>query len=59
MKGKIIDKNLTEAFIALENGDTIDISISRLPKDVKLGDKIDIPKNNSSINNNDRLVDFF
>ncbi|NLM35052.1 MAG: hypothetical protein GX206_06385 [Clostridiales bacterium] len=58
MKGKVIDKNLTEAYIALENGDTMDISITRLPKDVKLGDTVDIPINNPTITN-DRFVDFF
>lgn len=58
MKGKVIDKNLTEAFIALENGDTLDISMTRLPKDVKLGDTVEVPMNNFSINN-DRFVDFF
>ncbi|WP_203527758.1 hypothetical protein [Clostridium thermarum] len=58
MKGKVLDKNITDAFIALETGETIDISTSRLPKDVKIGDTVDIPINNTSISN-DKLVDFF
>lgn len=58
MKGKIIDKSLTEAIVALENGDTMDISVTRLPKDAKLGDTVDVPMNNPSITN-DRFIDFF
>ncbi|NLP28799.1 MAG: hypothetical protein GX370_08600 [Clostridia bacterium] len=58
MRGKVIDKNLTEAFIALENGETMDVSITRLPKDVKLGDTVDLPMNNPTITN-DRIIDFF
>jgi hypothetical protein len=58
MKGKVLDKNVTDAFIALETGETIDISSARLPRDVKVGDTIDVPMNNTSITN-DKLVDFF
>jgi hypothetical protein len=58
MKGKVIDKSLTDAFVSLENGDTIDISISQLPKHTKVGDTVDVPFDNHSLTN-DKLVDFF
>lgn len=58
MKGKVIDKSLTDAFISFENGDTMDISLSQLPKHVKVGDNVDVPFNNHSLTN-DKLVDFF
>ncbi|MDP4090200.1 MAG: hypothetical protein Q8930_13135 [Bacillota bacterium] len=58
MKGKIYDKNMTEAFVMMENGETLDISITRLPRDVNIGDTVDIPRSVNSITN-DKLVDFF
>lgn len=58
MKGKVIDKNFTDAFISFENGDTMDISVSQLPKNVKIGDTVEIPFNTHSLSN-DKLVDFF
>lgn len=58
MKGKIIDKSLTDAFINLENGDTLDVSLAHLPKHVKVGDTVDVPLNNHSLTN-DKMVDFF
>jgi len=57
MKGKVIDKGLIDAFIAFENGETLDISISSLPRNVKIGDNIEIPFNNSALTN-DKMVDF-
>jgi hypothetical protein len=59
MKGKVIDKNLTDAFIAFENGDTMDIKITSLPKGVQIGDNVDIPFNSTNDLTNDKLVDFF
>lgn len=60
MKGKVLDKNLTDAFVALESGETMDISVSHLPKNIKVGDMVDIPMNNSrEMITNDKLVDFF
>ena len=58
MKGKVIDKGLEDAFVSFENGNTMDISLSRLPRDVKVGDTVDIPFDNHSLVN-DKLVDFF
>lgn len=57
MKGKVIDKGLIDAFIAFENGDTMDISISSLPKNTKVGDNVDIPFNHNTLTN-DKMVDF-
>lgn len=59
MKGKIIDTSLTDAFISLENGETIDISLSKLPKNSKVGDSVNIPFNSTSALTNDKLMDFF
>ena len=62
MKGKILDLNKTDAFIALNSGETIDMSISHLPKHLKIGDIIDVPFSgtNSTVTlTNDKLVDFF
>lgn len=58
MKGKILDKNITDAIVALENGETMDISVTHLPRNIKVGDTIEVPMNNTSITN-DKLVDFF
>jgi hypothetical protein len=58
MKGRVIDKGLEEAFIALESGITIDVSLSRLPKNVKIGETVEVPNENHSLAN-DKLVGFF
>ena len=58
MKGKVIDKSLTDAFVSLENGETMDISVSQLPKNIKIGDRVEIPLSNHTLTN-DKLVDFF
>ena len=58
MKGKIIDTSLTDAFISLENGETMDISLSKLPKNSKVGDSVNIPFNSTSALTNDKLMDF-
>ena len=57
MKGKVIDKGLIDAFIAFENGDTKDVSISSLPKNIKIGDNVDIPFNHNTLTN-DKMIDF-
>ncbi|MGV8979950.1 hypothetical protein [Clostridium sp.] len=41
MFGKIIDMDNTDAFINFSDGTTMDISISRLPKNSKIGDSVD------------------
>lgn len=58
MKGKIIDKNLTDAYVTFHNGDTLLVSLSTLPKGVKVGDSVDINWGSNSITN-DKLADFF
>lgn len=42
MVGKIIDMNNTEAFILLNDGNTIAISLSNLPNDLKIGTSINV-----------------
>jgi hypothetical protein len=69
LKGKVLDMNKTDAFISLEDGTTIDLSVSRLSQNVKVGDTIDVPISirnsidNSSFSHDkatsDKLIDFF
>lgn len=54
----IIDMSKTDAFITLEDGTTIDVTVNQLPPNCKIGDKVDIPVNNVRLTN-DKLVDFF
>ena len=42
MFGKIIDMDNTDAFVNFLDGTTMDISISRLPKNSKIGDSVDL-----------------
>jgi len=58
MLGKIIDMDRTDAFITFEDGTTMDISLSRLPTPIKIGETIDIPINTSQLKN-DKMNDFF
>ena len=46
MFGKIIDMNSTDAFINFQDGTTIDVSITRLPRNSKTGDTIDLDASN-------------
>lgn len=59
MKGTIIDTSLIDAFISLENGETVDISLSKLPKNSKVGDSVNIPFNNAPTLSNNKPMDFF
>ena len=58
MLGKIIDMDRTDAFITFEDGTTMDVSLSRLPTPVKIGETVDIPINTSPLQN-DKMDDFF
>ena len=42
MIGKIIDINTTEAFILLNDGNTIAINLSNLPNNLKIGTSINV-----------------
>lgn len=42
MIGKIIDMNISEAFVVLQDNRTIEIGSSHLPPDCKIGSTIDI-----------------
>lgn len=63
MIAKVIDLNPTDAFVSFSDGRTMDIGRSRLPRNVNVGDiiNIDISTTNTSIPNitNDRLIDYF
>jgi len=58
MLGKIIDMDRTDAFITFEDGTTMDISLSRLPTPINIGETVDIPINTSQLRN-DKMNDFF
>lgn len=58
MLGKIIDMNITDAYVAFEDGTTMDIGISHLPPHSKVGDTVNIQFN--SINMiNDKITGLF
>ncbi|WP_035294296.1 hypothetical protein [Clostridium sp. KNHs214] len=61
MIGKIIDMNKTDAFINFQDGTTMDISVTRLPKNSKIGDTVDIAMNSSlsSSSTSNKVIDFF
>lgn len=69
MKGKILDLNETNAFVSLNDGSTINLSSSAIPKNSKVGDMVDIPFSTlSSLSDNvfthdtlsnDKLTGFF
>lgn len=60
---KVIDLNPTDAFVSFSDGRTMDIGRSHLPRNVSIGDtiNIDISTTNASTPNitNDRLIDSF
>lgn len=51
MLGKVIDINRTDAFVTFEDGTTMDISISKLPENVKVGQSVNIPLDTSALTN--------
>ncbi|MBD7914867.1 hypothetical protein H9660_06880 [Clostridium sp. Sa3CUN1] len=66
MKGKIIDYNFFEAFVALEDDTIIKLPLNQVSSYLNIGDTIDIDSNNISYAPNnrpkiiqDKLVDFF
>lgn len=66
MKGKIIDYNFFEAFIALEDDTVIKLPLNQVSNYLNIGDTINIDSNNISYTPNnrpkiiqDKLVDFF
>lgn len=58
MFGKIIDMNNTDAFIELAEGLTVNVSISKIPNHIKVGDKINLSLSNSSPMLNNKMIDF-
>ena len=59
MFGKIIDLDNTDAFINLVDGTTMDVSISRLPKNSKVGDTVDLNLGTTTNMRNDKMESFF
>ena len=58
MLGKIIDIDKTDAFILFQDGTTMDINVSRLPHNIKIGDSVDIPINKFNLSN-DKMDNFY
>lgn len=66
MKGKVIDYNFFEAFVALEDDTIMKMSLSQVPGYLNVGDTINIdttsiscaPSNKPKITQ-DKIVDFF
>lgn len=59
MFGKIIDMDNTDAFINFLDGTTMDVSISRLPKDSKIGDSVDLNMAAPTNMKSDKMGSFF
>lgn len=59
MYGKIIDMNNTEAFVNFLNGTTVNVSVSRLPKNSKLGDTVDLNNESPSSMIKNSMINFF
>lgn len=66
MKGKVIDYNSSEAFIALDDDSIISFPITEVNESLKVGSFVNININNISFNPNnknkiiqDKLIDFF
>lgn len=69
MKCKILEINTDDALISLEDGTAFDISVTKLPKNIKQGDFVEIPfspysdfqshsfKKDTLTNN--KIIDFF
>lgn len=58
MFGKVIDMNNTDAFVELAEGITINVSVSKLPNHIRVGDKVDVSFSNTSNMLNNKIVDF-
>jgi hypothetical protein len=54
----LIDINKIEAFITLQDGTTVDIGLCHLPKNIKIGENINVELNCSKMAN-DRMENFF
>ncbi len=68
MRGKVIEMNKTDAFVSFEDGTTMNISVSSLPRNTAIGQEVNIPfaheASMQSFVNKDRMVnnspvDFF
>lgn len=66
MKGKIIDYNYFEAFVALEDDTVVKVPLSQVNDYLGIGNTVNINSNNLSCNTSnkpkicqDKLVDFF
>lgn len=66
MKGKIVDYNSSEAFVALEDDSIVILPLTEVNEALSVGSFVNINVNNISFNPNnknkivqDKLVDFF
>ena len=58
MLGRIIDMNNTDAFVAFDDGTTMDVGIAHLKKGAAIGDTVRINPGEQKIIN-EKLVDYF
>lgn len=58
MLGKVIDINMTDAYISFQDGTTKNISLSNLPKGTVIGDSVNMDPGIIRLNNS-KLMDFF
>lgn len=58
MIGKIIDMNVTDALISFQDGRTMDIGVSNLPPNSKIGDSISVSPKPPSMTN-DKFLNLF
>ena len=66
MKGKIVDYNFSEAFVALEDDSIVILPLTEVNEALSVGSFVNININNISFNPNnkneiiqDKLIDFF
>lgn len=58
MIGKVIDINITDAYITFEDGTTKYVSLSNLPRGTAIGDSVNTDPGLIRLNNS-KLMDFF
>ena len=58
MFGKIIDMNNADAFINFSDGTSTNVSVSRLPKNSRLGDTVDLNNEDPTSRLNDSMINF-
>lgn len=50
MLGRIIDMNTTDAYVTFDDGTTLDVGLTHIPQNSKVGDSINIEQNTTKMN---------